>query len=444
MPSNVCKDTIHFVGGLGTRAGAALAGGGCVANLFSGNLNDYMDANGGLKKTATSLFAMNNGSGKVRLSKLGPNLVLNGNFSETEIPVWEKTAGSGWSIQVGHAEYVNPQETIDPDEIYQTIALDWSKTYRFSFSVPYLQQPCGTYFQAWLGGVAVYITEEKEYSVDMIPDEDMLVRVRAGNIGTADSAYIDNISVRENLNPLLVLSGLTIGTLVRVNFPSIYQSGVFEILASHDDYIDINLDYDEEIGNVSIYAGGAFPTAIAAYTDNSTLRAAVDNHAYNRLLLDYHNISRNPTDDPFTQVYNGLWDLLELNTELASLVKIGNRIKCTSDGKGDKEKYTNSDLPEIIIRPAAGTSEIKSTSTHTQITQTYAVICTSGDLHIDKSFFPVKWAILNALTDATNCLNLQFVRQVILEDSIDGRNTERFPGWNTAFNIKVEMWFKIA
>lgn len=146
-------------------------------------------------------------------------------------------------------------------------------------------------------------------------------------------------------------------------------------------------------------------------------------------------------EDPFTTVYNRLWDLLENNGELASLVKIGNRIKSTKDAA--KKTYSNADLPELRIEPSGGKCEIKKTNTTMPITQNFSVVCTAGDLRVHKSFLPVKWALLNALTDTTGNLGLSFVRHIALTDVVDGANNERFPGWNTAFEINVEMWFKI-
>lgn len=150
---------------------------------------------------------------------------------------------------------------------------------------------------------------------------------------------------------------------------------------------------------------------------------------------------RDTGEDPFTTVYNRLWDLLENNGELASLVKIGNRIKSTKDAA--KKTYSNADLPELRIEPSGGKCEIKKTNTTMPITQNFSVVCTTGDLRVHKSFLPVKWALLNALTDTIGNLGLSFVRHIALTDVVDGANSERFPGWNTAFEISVEMWFKI-
>ena len=48
MASNIDESTVHFVGGRGTKVGDANAGGGCTLATFSGDLSDYMGANGGV------------------------------------------------------------------------------------------------------------------------------------------------------------------------------------------------------------------------------------------------------------------------------------------------------------------------------------------------------------------------------------------------------------
>jgi hypothetical protein len=435
MPSLINKDTIHFVGGLGARVGAANVGGGCVANSFTGNLNDYMDASGGPLVSASNIQATDNGSGKVRLSPsiYGQELAEQGGFNTSSPWITD-------GVEIADGVATN---TVLSGSLKQTIAsLKPNTLYEFSFEI---KNSLSGRTLAWkLGDVGNFLNPAtigiKTFQITTPPV--FIYRGMEFYFSGDTGLVIDNVSVREVYGYTYPFEPVTTGTLVRVDSPLVYLSGIYEIIDSDEDYIDIDLNYIQDASSISIDIGGAFLSTELVYANNSTIPLAVDGNTYSRLLLMYRPILHSPLDDPFTQVYNGLWNLLESNDDLAALVKIGNRIKCTADKDG-KEKYANADFPELIIRPAAGTSEIKSTSTHVQITQTYSVLCTAGDFRADKSFFPVKWALLNALTDGTNNLNLNFVRHVILEDSTDNRNTERFPGWNTAFNIKVEMWFKI-
>lgn len=149
--------------------------------------------------------------------------------------------------------------------------------------------------------------------------------------------------------------------------------------------------------------------------------------------------------DPFTQVYEKLWDLLETDSQLAAHVKVANRIKLNSRKVlHGKFRLSTKDLPELTIEPAGGTCEIKRTTTSMPITQHFAVRMKTHDLRVDRSFFPIKFALLNRLTDVTGNLGLSFVRRVQVDDMTDGRNDDGHDGWHTAFNITVEMWFKIT
>lgn len=149
--------------------------------------------------------------------------------------------------------------------------------------------------------------------------------------------------------------------------------------------------------------------------------------------------------DPFTQVYEKLWECLENDSGLSELIRSGNRIKRNEGAvKQDKERKSDRDFPELRIEPSGGSFHVQATNTSVPIVQKFEVICTTGDLRIDRSFFPVKWALLNALSSINNDIGLKFVRRISLDDIADSRNTEKKDGWNTVFEISVEMWFQIT
>ena len=149
--------------------------------------------------------------------------------------------------------------------------------------------------------------------------------------------------------------------------------------------------------------------------------------------------------DPFTQVHEKLWELIESDETIASLVKTGNRInRMQGVVKQDKDRHSENDLPEIKIDPAGGRCEIKKTNTSMPITQNFAISLKTGDLRVDRTFFPLKWALLSKLTDTPNMLGLPFVRHITLSDISDERNIEHLDGWTAAFTVTVEMWFKIV
>jgi hypothetical protein len=134
---------------------------------------------------------------------LGSELVTNGVFAADTN--WTKTAGGGWSIQVGHAE-ISTNDT-DPDEIYQSISITAGNTYRVTFSSSYYQTHSGTIFKVLLGGTTVYTfptgasnSDPLDFEYDVIAgSSDTRIKVQASETGLSDTLYIDNVSVKEVL-----------------------------------------------------------------------------------------------------------------------------------------------------------------------------------------------------------------------------------------------------
>ena len=171
--------------------------------------------------------------------------------------------------------------------------------------------------------------------------------------------------------------------------------------------------------------------------------------------------------DPFTMVYDALWNLLESHHGLTSLVGISNRIRfhstraeivdaeaaVDSDGiahSGDntdpiKANVVPSDLPELDIRPAGGSFAPWATSSSAHATQLFMVGITTGDLRIAQKLFPVKWALFRALMRARHDLQLDFVNQVAIDgvdETLGLEEQERGTiGWVALIMISVRMSF---
>lgn len=146
--------------------------------------------------------------------------------------------------------------------------------------------------------------------------------------------------------------------------------------------------------------------------------------------------------DPFTQVLDKLWELLEAQSEVTDLVAARNRIKLhQSYGRPEKLKQSLADLPELIIEPSGGGANVHGTSTHAKVIQRYSIGLKGRDLRVHATFFPLKWAVLKALASTDANLGLSFVRNVIIEDSRDTPREEQHPGWESVLEVVVEMWF---
>ena len=151
------------------------------------------------------------------------------------------------------------------------------------------------------------------------------------------------------------------------------------------------------------------------------------------------------TTDPFTQVLEALWDVLEAHGGFAGMVKLGNRIKYSNgDGDPEKREAQYGDLPEVRIEPAGG-GEVSYTSTGIQTTQNFLVHMVGDDLQIDAAIFPLKWHIIKAFRRASGDLDLSFVTHVRISDS-DEMQDELARGarrWSGGLSISVEMYFEL-
>jgi hypothetical protein len=151
-------------------------------------------------------------------------------------------------------------------------------------------------------------------------------------------------------------------------------------------------------------------------------------------------------DDPFTEVLKKLWDLFEGNAEIATFVKVANRIKLW-DGNLDPEvlnpdtELTTSDLPMVILEPSSGSMNPIHTSTDAMAEQVYRLRMMDGNLIPSAVYFPLKWAIFKALANIDLLLGLTYVKRILVEDGIDERNLSGHPGWSLGIDIRVTMFW---
>lgn len=106
--------------------------------------------------------------------------------------------------------------------------------------------------------------------------------------------------------------------------------------------------------------------------------------------------------DPFTLVYDGLWELIEKHGPLNDLVSLGNRIKRTQSNRPLKRRKQDADLPEIDIMPG-GNDEFNAfgASGASDATQTYLIQVATGRQRVDSGVFRVKWELLRAMATTT-------------------------------------------
>ena len=162
--------------------------------------------------------------------------------------------------------------------------------------------------------------------------------------------------------------------------------------------------------------------------------------------------------DPFTLVYDGLWDLLEASSSFTALVAEKNRIKfTTTDGlirRPDKDSLTESDIPEVMIYPGPMRFADHRDSSGQSINRIYSVLVTSGERILDAGgsgkFFPVQWEIARALINFDDILDLtyeatKFVHKIEQLPTVEGMDDSTLnrdlKGWSAVWQADVQMWF---
>lgn len=215
----------------------------------------------------------------------------------------------------------------------------------------------------------------------------------------------------------------------------------------------------------AIYAADAVPqltytinaTSLTAASYSATIRATDDLGTQTADLAIALTVADTDTD-PFTQVYNAIWTELLAEPFIAAQVAAGNRIKfagiTTNSRSPDKDNVASKDFPELRIVPTEGTPKLHASSNSANVSQRYSVQICSGDQRLDQVYFPLKWAVVRALSKwiksgrALRELTWNaatFVRDVQLEQMPDGvREADANRGifqWSTAAAIRVDMWF---
>ena len=102
--------------------------------------------------------------------------------------------------------------------------------------------------------------------------------------------------------------------------------------------------------------------------------------------------------DPFTQIHDKLWQMVDEHTTLDSLVKPGNRIKLDENAP-IKETLNRGDVPELILRPLGGSPNgpLIVNSHQWELTVRFDWVLTSGSYIIGDRLFPVTWQLLRLM-----------------------------------------------
>lgn len=110
--------------------------------------------------------------------------------------------------------------------------------------------------------------------------------------------------------------------------------------------------------------------------------------------------------DPYTLVHDGLWAVLEDNTDFTTLVPELNRIKFSGTNRSPiKDKITTADTPDVRISMKMLTIRESGTSNGEFDRVQFNIELATGDQRLTARAFPIVWAIRQALFAGDDILN---------------------------------------
>ena len=159
--------------------------------------------------------------------------------------------------------------------------------------------------------------------------------------------------------------------------------------------------------------------------------------------------------NPLEETYNGLWYILEANSDFVSLVPVGNRIKY---GSGDpyKNHVLTADCPEVSIVPVSGSANIPKTSNSSTITKRYNIMMTTAskklaslsavEMEIYKAFKAPEAVMKTYLASVVYGLGggTDPVKQVEINirSNDTGTNDPRTMNWVGVLSVEVVIWLQ--
>lgn len=160
--------------------------------------------------------------------------------------------------------------------------------------------------------------------------------------------------------------------------------------------------------------------------------------------------------NPFHQVHDALWNLLESNSDFTAAVPSMNRIKYTGtlDPRPDKDNAEYADYPMVRIRSLGFDVKAFDTSNSSRALAYWSIDVYSGDQRFampdKKKFFDVQWGIYQALLDWKNYIydftwdgtafKVRTCRALKAEDQFQ-HDPYSTLGWTSVWRGVTDIWF---
>lgn len=161
--------------------------------------------------------------------------------------------------------------------------------------------------------------------------------------------------------------------------------------------------------------------------------------------------------DPFSLIYDCLWDTLEAHRGFRDLVRDGNRVKLSGrDRSPIKEQAQAGDLPEVRIVATGVTPHLNRTSSKSSVMVSFEIGIATGDQRLDAGVFPVAWEIIRALSAEETTPKLVALKWdgatfvvtakagAVNVGASDVDLNRGIVGWSALWAVELELWFPTA
>lgn len=161
------------------------------------------------------------------------------------------------------------------------------------------------------------------------------------------------------------------------------------------------------------------------------------------------------TPNPFTLVFDALWEMPLTHPLFVSMVKEGNRIRFNTPSRDPlKQTVAGADLPEVILTSEGLSAALYNTSSTTKCVRKYSWLISCGDLQINEVLFQVEWAIFVSMLSwkeklaALTWHDEHFVKRADVTSVTNGQSNAEanrgIRGWSALWQCEVEMHFKTS
>lgn len=160
-----------------------------------------------------------------------------------------------------------------------------------------------------------------------------------------------------------------------------------------------------------------------------------------------------PELDPFSQVFDKFWDMLEAHPDTSAMIKPGNRIKLNEqDTRQPTKPFVQvADLPELVLVTEGGNVSLHNTSSSTKIVRRYSWLLSTGDARVNYLLYPLEWLLVEAFSNWTREIALltykdkSFAKRFDFVDISEGwtraDQNKNIKGWSSIWKCEIEMHF---